>query len=128
MSANNTGERDLGYARVDLGRKERCGRSEVIFGSGKTPEELAGIACALREADQPVLATRITSAHFAEVQARLPDARYFDRARCLTVGTNPRDTSSRQVGVLCAGTSDLPVAEEALVTLEFFGRHATLIS
>ncbi len=128
MSAENTGERDLGYARVDLQRKERCGRSEVIFGSGKTPGEVAGIASALREAGQPVLATRITPSHFAEVHERLPEAIFFERARCLTVGVNARDSSSRRVGILCAGTSDLPVAEEALVTLEFFGRQAVLIS
>ncbi len=128
MSTENTGERDLGYARIDLQRKDRCGRSEVIFGSGKTPGEVAGIAFALREAGQPVLATRITQSHFTEVQNRLPEARFFERAQCLTVGANARDISSRQVGIFCAGTSDLPVAEEALVTLEFFGRQAVLIS
>lgn len=128
MSADHTGERDLGYARVDLERKDRCGRSEVIFGSGKTPDEVAGIASALREAGQPVLATRITKAHFEKVQACLPDARYFERARCLTVGENAKDTCTHRLGILCAGTSDLPVAEEARVTLEFFGRQADLIT
>jgi len=128
MTTDNTGERDLGYARVDLERKTRCGRSEVIFGRGKTPEEVAGIASALREAGQPVLATRVTPAHFAAVKAQLPDAKFFDRACCLTVGANPPDASNRRVGILCAGTSDLPVAEEALVTMEFFGRQAVLIS
>jgi NCAIR mutase (PurE)-related protein len=128
MPAENTGEKDLGYARVDLQRKERCGRAEVIFGSGKTPQEVAGISLALREAGQPVLATRITRAHFDAVQAVLPEAEFFERARCLTVGSNPADASSHQVGILCAGTSDLPVAEEALLTMEFFGRHAVLIS
>jgi NCAIR mutase (PurE)-related protein len=128
MPAENTGERDLGYARVDLQRKERCGRAEVIFGNGKTPEEVAGISVALREAGQPVLATRITRAHFDAVQAVFPEARFFERARCLTVGENAKDSKSHQVGILCAGTSDLSVAEEALLTLEFFGRDAVLIS
>jgi NCAIR mutase (PurE)-related protein len=62
------------------------------------------------------------------VQAVVPEAIFFERARCLTVGENAKDSKSHQVGILCAGTSDLSVAEEALLTLEFFGRDAVLIS
>ena len=113
--------RDLGFARVDLGRARRCGRPEVIFCPGKLPAEVAAVAVALREEGQAVLATRADPAQFAAVQEVLPGAVFHARARCITVGEAPPAVGPWQVGVLCAGTADLPVAEEAVVSLESFG-------
>ena len=120
--------RDLGFARVDLDRVRRCGRPEVIFCQGKLPAEVSGIAVALREGDQPVLATRAEASHFEAVRRQLPEAVFHERARCITDGRPPRvDAGSWSVGVICAGTADLPVAEEAAVTLECFGRRVERI-
>jgi pyridinium-3,5-biscarboxylic acid mononucleotide synthase len=113
--------RDLGYARVDLDRLRRCGRPEVIFCQGKLPEEVCGIAVTLRQNNQPVLATRAETSHFQAIQSRLPDAVFHERARCITVGAAALRADFWKVGVICAGTADLPAAEEAAVSLESFG-------
>ena len=122
QAAAGSGVVDLGFARIDSGRRERCGRPEVIFGEGKTAEEIARIAAVIHEREGHVLATRLSSEHARAVRSRLPEAIYHERARCLTLGAVAPNTSSLPVGILCAGTSDLPVAEEAAVTLETFGR------
>jgi len=120
-------EADLGFARVDLGREKRCGRPEVIFGEGKTPAEVAGIARVISDAGQPVLATRVTAAHYEAVREQLPGAVHHERARAVTVGARPPRPGG-SVGVVSAGTSDLPVAEEVLVTLEFLGWRGALVA
>ena len=113
--------RDLGFARVDLDRLRRCGRPEVILCQGKLPSETVEIAVALRERGQPVLATRAELAHFEAIRRKLPEAVFHERARCITVGPPLTKAKSKNVAVVCAGTADLPVAEEAAVTLECFG-------
>lgn len=113
---------DLGFARVDSARRDRCGRPEVIFGQGKTAEEIARIAAVIHGREGHVLATRVSPDHAEAVRARLPEAVYHERARCLTLGDAPRNLSVLTVGILCAGTSDLTVAEEAAITLQSFGR------
>jgi pyridinium-3,5-biscarboxylic acid mononucleotide synthase len=113
--------RDLGFARVDLDRLRRCGRPEVILCQGKLPSEVVEIAVALRERGQPVLATRAELAHFEAICRKLPEAMFHERARCITVGPPLGRAKTKSVGVVCAGTADLPVAEEAAVTLECFG-------
>jgi NCAIR mutase (PurE)-related protein len=118
---------NLGFARVDSARRGRCGRSEVIFGQGKTAEEIAAIASVLHEREGHVLATRVTPECAAGVKEILPEAVYHARSRCLSLGTPPRNGSHAPVGVLSAGTSDLAVAEEAAVTLESFGRSVERI-
>lgn len=117
------GAANLGFARVDLDRAQRCGRPEVIFCEGKLPEEVAEIAATLQASGQNVLGTRAAPEHYAAVSARLKEAVFHARARCITVG-RPGGTVSRwPVAILCAGTSDLPVAEEAAVSLESFGHR-----
>jgi len=113
---------NLGYARVDLDRARRCGRPEVIFGPGKLPGEVAEISRALVEGEQRVLVTRVGQEHFQVVSAELPSAVYHARAKCITIGKPEKTLQRWKVGVLCAGTADLPVAEEAVVCLESFGR------
>jgi NCAIR mutase (PurE)-related protein len=114
---------DLGFARVDTDRQRRCGFPEVVFGAGKTPEEVVGIAAVLVEAHGLFLASRVTAAHYEALAAVFPDARWNERARCLSIERIPMARRGGTVGVVCAGTSDLPVAEEAAVTLEFFGNR-----
>ena len=119
---------NLGFARVDTDRRRRCGFPEVIFCQGKTPAEVAAIAGTILTHEPVVLATRATPEHFAAVTAALPEARYHERARCIVVERTPLPKSAGTVGVLCAGTSDLPVAEEAAVTLETFGQTVERIT
>jgi len=112
---------DIGVARVDVSRQERCGFPEVIFGQGKTPEEMVAISSKLVERHGVVLATRVHDGHAAAMLAAFPAARHHARARCITVEERPLPKVPGAVAVVCAGTSDLPVAEEAAVTLELFG-------
>jgi pyridinium-3,5-biscarboxylic acid mononucleotide synthase len=119
---------DLGFARVDTDRRTRRGFPEVIFCAGKLPEQVLSIARALVEADGVVLGTRATPEHFQAVLAEFPDARFHPVARCITVLHRPLPPLAGRVAVVCAGTSDIPVAEEAAVTLETFGSAVDRIS
>ncbi|MFA7342899.1 MAG: nickel pincer cofactor biosynthesis protein LarB [Terrimicrobiaceae bacterium] len=116
------------FARVDLGRADRCGRAETIFCEGKLPSEVAEIAAILRRAGQAVLATRAEKTHFDAVAQIFPEAVWHARARCVTVGSHPGTGPGFSVGVVCAGTADLPVADEAAVTLESFGHRVGRIT
>jgi pyridinium-3,5-biscarboxylic acid mononucleotide synthase len=118
---------NLGFARIDSDRRTRCGRPEVIFGQGKTAEEIARIASVIHEREGHVLATRVSEEQASVITGLLPQAVYHGRARCLTLGSAPVNAQHSPVGVLCAGTSDLPVAEEAAITLEAFGRSVERI-
>src|SRR5205085_12677589 len=103
---------NLGYANVDLQRGVRTGFPEVIFGAGKTPEQVAKIAAEILRRDETLLVTRITAAHFAEVKKLAKDATHHQVARCITVTRKERRKRAGAIAVVCAGTSDLPVAEE----------------
>ena len=116
------------FVRVDLGRANRCGRAEAIFCEGKLPAEVAAISKILREAGQAVLATRAEKAHFDAVADIFPEAIWHARARCVTVGAHPPAGSTHIAAVVCAGTADLPVADEAAVTLESFGHRVERIT
>ena len=118
---------DLGFARVDLDRRRRTGFPEVIFGQGKTPTEVAQIAQVILEHEPVLLATRITREQFDAVQAQFPAAVFHERARCLTIEREPIAKRKSSIAVVAAGTSDLPVAEEAAITLEIFGNKVERI-
>ena len=111
---------DLGFARVDHHRATRQGFPEVVLGLGKTAEQIAGIAAAIVERGQPLLVTRVDEAAWRVVQARVPDARYHQLARAITLA---RDVPPGKgtIAIASAGTSDIPVAEEAAVTAELMG-------
>ena len=79
---------NLDFARVDTDRQRRCGFPEVIFGAGKTPEEVAAIAGVLIERHGLLLATRVKSEHYAAVKAQFPDAEWHARAGCITLERN----------------------------------------
>jgi len=118
---------DLGFARVDTDRKRRRGFPEVIYCEGKTPDDVASIAATILEQDGVVLGTRANPQHFDAVIKVLPEAQYHARGRCITIEKIPVPKNTGLVGVLCAGTSDLPVAEEAVITLEIFGNRVEKI-
>jgi NCAIR mutase (PurE)-related protein len=123
MSANcrHNRETDLGFAKLDLDRLRRRGVPEVVYGAGKTPEQLVAIFRSLADAGQNAFATRITPESAAFVQQALPDAVYHAVARALTRDVAPLPARRGKVAVLCAGTSDVPVAEEAALTAERMG-------
>jgi NCAIR mutase (PurE)-related protein len=118
---------ELGFARVDTDRRLRCGFPEVIYCEGKSPSEVAAIAEVIVRREGLMLATRASREHFKAVAKTLTDARHHERARCITVERNPAPKLDGAIGVICAGTSDLPVAEEAAVTLEVFGNSVLRI-
>jgi NCAIR mutase (PurE)-related protein len=119
---------DLGFARVDTDRARRCGFPEVIFGAGKTPEEVLAIGRVLLEKNGVLLVSRANEEQHRVLSSAYPTARWHARARCLTVELDPWPKCDAVVGVICAGTSDLPVADEAAVTLEIFGNRVERIT
>lgn len=114
-------ETNLGFARVDLQRHRRRGLPEVIYSEGKTPEQVIKIIAALKEAKQNVLCTRAAPSLFDTVSRVYPEAQYHADARLITVDVAPRPAPVGNVAVVCAGTSDIPVAEEAAITAEWAG-------
>jgi len=109
---------DLGFARVDHQRTARKGFPEVVFGEGKTPAQVAAIAGRIVGRGQTLLVTRTGPEAFAAVRAAVPDAVFHEQARLIErrAGELPRGTGT--ILVAAAGTSDLPVAEEAALTAE----------
>jgi len=116
---------DIGVARVDVDRHQRCGFPEVIFGQGKTPEDVVAISQKIVERHGIVLITRANDEQAEAMAAAIPASQYYRRARCIAVEAAPLAKVDGTVAVVCAGTSDLPVAEEAVVTLEVFGNTVT---
>lgn len=114
---------NLGFAQVDTHRALRQGFPEVIFGAGKTPEQVVAIAVKIIEREQRVLVTRANNDHATAMLARLPNAVYHKSASCITVDSKQPDKRSGLIAILCAGTSDLPVADEASVTADFMGNQ-----
>jgi NCAIR mutase (PurE)-related protein len=114
---------DLGFAQVDTHRALRKNFPEVIFGAGKTPEQVVGIAAKLFELRQPVLVTRVTEAHARALKKKFKRVKHHALARCVTIEEKPLPKRAGFIAVVCAGTSDLPVAEEAAVTAEVMGNR-----
>jgi NCAIR mutase (PurE)-related protein len=119
---------DLGFARVDTHRALRKGFPEVIFGAGKTPEQVVKIAAKLLEREQRVLITRVSAEHARAVRKKFKRAVHHKQARCLTIELSPLPKRPGIIAVVCAGTSDLPVAEEAAVTAEIMGNRVERIA
>lgn len=118
---------DLGFAAVDTHRTLRKGFPEVIFGAGKTPEQVVAIGAKIIEADGRVLATRITAEHAKVFRKRFKKAVHHEAARCLTFEKKPLAKRPGYIAVVAAGTTDLPVAEEAALTAEFMGNEVRRI-
>ena len=119
---------DLGFARVDSDRARRCGFPEVIFGAGKTPADVLAIGREILAKERVLLVSRASEEQHRALAAEFPAARWHARARCITMEMEPLPKNDGVVGIICAGTSDLPVADEAAVTLEIFGNRVERIT
>lgn len=117
---------DLDFAKLDHHRQSRNGFGETVFCQGKTPGQCAEIFARFAAVGSNTLGTRATEAHFAAVQERLPQAEWHATARAITLTPHPVAPAGR-IAVCTAGTSDIPVAEEAALTAEFFGGQVTRI-
>ena len=118
---------DLGFAKVDHHRALRHGMPEVIFGKGKTPDQVASIAAALLARASNVLITRASPEAAERIRADHADARYYPNSNTIRIQRDTTIFGKGKIAVLCAGTSDLPVAEEAQVTAEIMGNEVDAI-
>ena len=122
------GEADLGFAHVDLDRPRRCGFPEVIFCQGKTCEWIEGVVRQLAEAGQNCLATRVSDEQAAWLRQKFPQAEQDRLARTFWLPSGKPAAQCGRVVVLTAGTSDLPVAQEAVVTARALGCEVTTLA
>ena len=111
---------DLGFASLDLSRNKRNGFPEIIYGEGKTKEQIEQIIHSLEKENLPVLATRVNSEKGRYLLEKIPHGFYYETARAFVVNPTPIQ-SEHYIAVVTAGTSDMPVAEEAAITAETFG-------
>ena len=114
---------DLGFAKVDHHRALRNGMPEVIFGQGKTPAQMASIFSRLAKHGGNILATRASEQQFAAVKKKISKAEYRPLARAFVLQRDKKKYGKGIIAVVSAGTSDIPVAEEALVTAEVMGNE-----
>ncbi len=116
---------DLGHTRLDTHRALRCGHPEVVYGAGKTPEQLVDIAQAALDAHQTLLVTRVTEGGAEALMRALPDAVHHTDARAVSVERGEQAPAEGDILVISAGTSDRPVAEEAVLTARLHGARVT---
>lgn len=117
---------ELGYAKIDTQRKERNGYPEIIYGEGKSLDQIMGIMTVLKQEKRPILATRVSPEKGSALQAAFPEGEYFELACCFVLQPMKIETSN-YIAIVTAGTSDVPVAEEAAVTAETFGNQVKRI-
>lgn len=119
---------DIGFAQLDTDREKRTGFPEVVYGESKTAEQIAAIIARLSQHTDRVLATRVDAAKAERILAEVPGAEYHATARAVTWFKQPvPKLPGGYVAVVCAGTSDLPVAEEAALTAECMGSRVERI-
>lgn len=119
---------DIGYANIDQHRNLRTGQAEVIFGMGKTPSQVAGIVKTMKKSNERVLVTRADREMYEAISKVTSDAKYEVAARMVMVGEKPEPVKTKgPIAVITAGTSDIPVAEEAALTAEYFGNRVDRI-
>lgn len=121
------GVENMGFAAIDTSRERRTGIPEVIYCPGKTPMQVAEIAMKMEERGIPVLATRATPEIYGAVRKKLPEALYRPEARIILHRKAEPEWKDGYIAVVSAGTSDIPVAEEAAVTSEFLGNRVERI-
>jgi NCAIR mutase (PurE)-related protein len=121
------GMEHMGFATIDTGRSSRTGIPEVIYSSGKTPEQVAEIAGRMLERGIPILATRATPEIYEAVLGKVPGAVYHEQARAIVYQPDRPGSSDGYIAIVSAGTSDMPVSEEAAVTAEFLGNRVERI-
>ena len=116
---------DLGFAKIDQSRRARTGIPEIIFAAGKTPEQVEKIAVQMVENGQDILATRVTPEMFAVIRKSIPNSLYNPLSKTMVYQPVKPTLAKGNICVITAGTSDIPVAEEATVTAEFLGNRVT---
>lgn len=122
-------EQPLDYATIDFDREKRTGISEVIYGQSKTPQQIAGIIENMRDHDcKTILATRIDRDKYEYLHPLYPEFEYDELAGTFFYHHNNIPINIGKIAVVCAGTSDLPVAREAYITAKFLGNETTLIA
>src|SRR5512147_2433141 len=118
---------DLGFAKVDHHRAVRVGMPEVVFSQGKTPTQVAAIFERLSAKKNNVLATRATPTQYEEVLSHVEKAEYHPAARCITLRQSRKKFGKGLIVIVSAGTSDIPVAEEAAVTADIMGNDVETV-
>lgn len=115
---------EMGFAKIDNHRTQRCGAPEAIFCEGKTSDQIAQIVQRMNQGKSNILATRVSAENYAAVKALTPEAEYHELARLIIVRKeNLVPDPDRMILVVSAGTSDIPVAEEAALTAELMGHR-----
>jgi NCAIR mutase (PurE)-related protein len=114
---------DIGFAKIDHHRPVRAGMPEVIYAAGKSAEQVAEIFARMALAGNNVLATRASSEKFDAVHARVAETEYHQLSQTITLKQDPTRHGKGKIAVVCAGTSDIPVAEEAAITAELMGNE-----
>jgi NCAIR mutase (PurE)-related protein len=112
---------DIGFAKLDTHRDLRRGFPEVVFCVGKTAAQVSEIMTALGRGERLVMATKATADLYAAVKERCPEAVYYEAAQIILSGPMPEPRTEKNIAVVSAGTSDMPIAEEAAVTAESMG-------
>lgn len=119
----------MDYATIDYNRKKRTGAPEVIYGAGKTKEQIAGIIKNMLEHEQTaILATRVDEKKADYLKQLYPEFQYDQEAKTFILNTDQKIINKGLVVVVCAGTSDIPVAKEAALTAKFLGNEVKMIS
>jgi NCAIR mutase (PurE)-related protein len=118
---------DLGYARIDHHREMRTGYPEIIYCAGKTVEQVTGIFRVMAEKENNVMGTRATPEMSEAIKKLVPEAVYFSDARIISLSKKAPERPDSKIAIITAGTSDIPVAEEAAVTAELLGNNVVRI-
>ena len=121
-------ECDLGDTLIDQQRAVRTGLPEVVYGEGKTPEQIARILTVIADREGGALATRVSPEKAEAIAVLAKDVQYSEVSRLLSMGTPPKRISDQEVVVLSAGTSDLAVAQEAKTCAEWFGLTVNMVN
>jgi len=118
---------DLGFARIDHHREIRTGYPEIIYCAGKTVDQVVGIFKVMSEKENNVIGTRADVTMYEAVKSEIPEAVYYKEARIISVRKKKLPVPPTMIGIITAGTSDIPVAEEAAVTAELLGNDVLRI-
>jgi hypothetical protein len=118
---------DLGFARIDHHRELRTGYPEIVYCAGKTPEQVRAIFTAIDSHDNNIIGTRAGKELFTYISPFFPEAEYFEIARIISIRKKEIKPPSSMIAIITAGTSDIPVAEEAAVTAELLGNNVVRI-
>jgi NCAIR mutase (PurE)-related protein len=118
---------DLGFARIDHDRESRTGYPEIVYCAGKTPEQVRAIFSAMEKNGNNIIGTRASREMFEYIGPFFPDAVYYETARIISITKKESVPPPTRIAVITAGTSDIPVAEEAAVTAELLGNNVVRI-